>query len=745
MTDALRSADSARPWWRRQHVATGALFAIWLWWALPGLLAPGSQYLDDTFWMDIPRRLYAARLLRQGEIPHWTPDLMCGLPFLAEGADGLCYPPTLLYLLWPSPKANDLFVALHVLWGAYGMYLFARGHTGEPLAALLGSSLFAYDRVAELHWATPCIAASSAWLPWCLVMVDRAALGWRPARTWGAAAASMMLLTGGFDLTLVWWGLIGVYALWKRVAGPPRVRLLDVAWMFVLAIVLSGVQLAPLLEFFRTSNRAEADVLSAAREQALPLAALLPVSYLSQTAAARGVNTIAPLPLHLTAAAAAVVVGGWCLAAVYAWRRPVFWFWALLAAAGLASACDTPLFTLRYSLPVLSWFRHASYLFILASVVGVIAATIGYAELLRNAAAKGLQRPLRAATWAVLLLAAALGSHHWGHYVGKPGLFEQVDPRLAEIVDDARRRQAHFRAAPLEDAVAQFASSGDHSEASYRKWAAALPPNYNLLQRTAVAARFDQRETVSPRRILRLLELAHEQPLHVYPWCGVTHLVDLGPHPLVGAEPLQQEPVAILRLPHSPGRAWLVYDTVQIVAEDDQLAAMAANRYDPAQTALLETTVEALGPRPQRPPQVRCVQPSVNSLACEVETDAPGLLVVADCFAPHWQATIDGQRVPILQANYAFRAVRVPAGQHRVTMWYQPRSTRLGWLVSMLGALALLVDHQRFSRGRPWTVVLAQVCVLTAALAVAGLWLTHTRPREASIAFPPVADAAHPR
>ena len=73
-----------------------------------------------------------------------------------------------------------------------------------------------------------------------------------------------------------------------------------------------------------------------------------------------------------------------------------------------------------------------------------------------------------------------------------------------------------------------------------------------------------------------------------------------------------------------------------------------------------------------------------------IETQATGqrLLVLSDTHYPGWTATVDGVSAPILRANYAFRAVSVPAGAHRVDFRYRPRSFTYGLLLSALGLLA---------------------------------------------------------
>lgn len=67
-------------------------------------------------------------------------------------------------------------------------------------------------------------------------------------------------------------------------------------------------------------------------------------------------------------------------------------------------------------------------------------------------------------------------------------------------------------------------------------------------------------------------------------------------------------------------------------------------------------------------------------------------LVLTDAFYPGWKAFVDGKETKIYRANFAFRAVAVPAGKHTVSFTYDPESLRLGLLISMIsGALYIVI------------------------------------------------------
>jgi uncharacterized membrane protein YfhO len=66
-------------------------------------------------------------------------------------------------------------------------------------------------------------------------------------------------------------------------------------------------------------------------------------------------------------------------------------------------------------------------------------------------------------------------------------------------------------------------------------------------------------------------------------------------------------------------------------------------------------------------------------------------LVVSDTYYPGWKVFVNGNPKKIYQANYAFRAVPLNAGIHKVEFVYDPVSFKLGAGVTFLGILGCLL------------------------------------------------------
>ncbi len=154
------------------------------------------------------------------------------------------------------------------------------------------------------------------------------------------------------------------------------------------------------------------------------------------------------------------------------------------------------------------------------------------------------------------------------------------------------------------------------------------------------------------------------------------------PSPLATAVLVENEEV----LP----RAYVVYDfevTPLLVA----LERLADGSHDFRARVLLDREpgrwTRGSRARALEPAVIRRLEP--ERVEIDAASSADGLLVLSDTFYPGWRATVDGSEVEILRANGLFRAVRIPAGPHRVVFEYAPRSLRRGAWLSGLSLLAL--------------------------------------------------------
>jgi hypothetical protein len=95
----------------------------------------------------------------------------------------------------------------------------------------------------------------------------------------------------------------------------------------------------------------------------------------------------------------------------------------------------------------------------------------------------------------------------------------------------------------------------------------------------------------------------------------------------------------------------------------------------------------------------------LNAVALTLETSTGGWLLLSDVYYPGWRATVDGKQTSVLRADYTFRAVEIPAGEHTVKMTFSPWTWRVGLVLSLGTWLALAASAALTLRTRTRTSV----------------------------------------
>jgi hypothetical protein len=98
-----------------------------------------------------------------------------------------------------------------------------------------------------------------------------------------------------------------------------------------------------------------------------------------------------------------------------------------------------------------------------------------------------------------------------------------------------------------------------------------------------------------------------------------------------------------------------------------------------------------LGRRPVEPSEaVTVVEYGPQRVELRATLKSPGLVILADTYYPGWRLTIDGKPATIYRTNRLMRGAAVSAGTHTLVYTYEPRSFRVGAVVSGAGLIALL-------------------------------------------------------
>lgn len=356
--------------WDRVALAGILLSPFVLYWR--ATLGLGMFFFGDIARFFFPTRVLYADALAAGRLPLWQPEILMGLPLLAEMQTGALYPLHLfLYRLLPVDLALSYDILLHLAFLGAGVFLFARQRGISTAGALIAALTLMLGGFSTARITHPNVLSVAAWLPWLLYLYELWRAGWHRTFVWALLVLSFALqwLGGHPQFALINCLTFVVYVLAMQVVMPRRaasengrdflslVRRASVVLVPFAALglgaLIASAQLLPTFEFAQQSVRAggvDEEFFTTFSFNPLYLA-LLGAPFLRgnpyPNTSVEVIAYVGILPLLL--AASALVLR----------RERETWFWALLALGALLLALGgyTPLYPALRGLPLFNLFR----------------------------------------------------------------------------------------------------------------------------------------------------------------------------------------------------------------------------------------------------------------------------------------------------------------------------------------------------------------------------------------------------
>ena len=145
------------------------------------------------------------------------------------------------------------------------------------------------------------------------------------------------------------------------------------------------------------------------------------------------------------------------------------------------------------------------------------------------------------------------------------------------------------------------------------------------------------------------------------------------------------------------GAAWFVDSVVVASGPDEEIALLGA--VDLRRQAVVSSVIPSSS---SVIPSEASVSPAAdvitltsyapNELHYRYTASTDRLAVFSEIYYPNgWHATVDGEPLELIRANWTLRAALLPAGSHEVVMTFLPDSYRIGATVSRVASLTLLL------------------------------------------------------
>jgi hypothetical protein len=690
----------------------------------------------------------------RGEIPFWNPYNFCGIPFLAQWNTMPLYPPSLIYLTLPLEWSLSFFCLLHLWFAGLGMYFLARKWTGSNFAAAFAGTVFSFNGFTLNLIMWPSHLATFSWMPWVVLAVE---LAWREGgrRIFLAAlVGALQMLAGGPEIIFFTWILL--LSLWVQQLVNGESPRLKIFWRFpaivALVIALAAAQLLPFLDLVAHSQR---DTSYMDTRWSLPLSGwanfLVPMAF-----GKTWVGVFFQDGQEWTSSYY-LGIGALWLALLALWkireRRVALLLAIVFVALVFALGENTFVYpALRKIFPQLRLITHSvKYLAIVIFVVPLLAAfVLAQPQNIQGGQKPVLRKRLSVIGIILLVLIAAILVWSWRISVspddlqrtllngGSRALFLIATGALLLFLLGGSK-PGLLRTVPLLLILVAWLDVFTHEPAQNP----AVPPSVyetNLSRRDLAMNPQPElggsRAMVSPMAANEFLHFVTSNPKNNFlakraGYCANVNLLDGVPKVdgFLSLCPREADDVNTLfygttnadipRLEDFMGVSqitstnnictWQSRKTfLPLVTAgqkpfffDDYSAWHAlsqTNFYGGRLVILPEATKAFVTVTNQTNARVLNSQFGAETVDAMVEADASSLVVISQSYYHDWRAWVDDRPAALLRANYAFQAVQIPKGTHKIHLAYVDRAFQAGAaasIVAWLGCLTCLIRLPR--------------------------------------------------
>lgn len=371
---------------RSRHPAGGlksplaVVFAALVLFFLPVIVGGESFFGRDVTPFFYPMKQLLADTVLSGRFPLWNPLVAGGEPFFAALQPGVLYPGSLILYVLPFPHGADWLIVGHFLFAGAGWILLLRHEGYSPAASTFGALAFVLGGFFVSLGNFVNNLQTMSWAPWLFLAWGLYLRDGRSGRLLAFTAACVAAFLGGEPqlLALVLALVVARGLLNQRVAAIGKARQMAAfAGAGVLALLVSGLQLVPFIEFIGQSVRTLAlDISFTASRSQDPIGLLHMVIPPALGHGDHGFTTrfFASMDVPwLLSLYPGVVVTGFAGLGLFAISRRERIFWLVLSALGLGLAlgAHSPVYRWLFEvLPPVRAFRYPEK-FALAFAVAV--------------------------------------------------------------------------------------------------------------------------------------------------------------------------------------------------------------------------------------------------------------------------------------------------------------------------------------------------------------------------------------
>ncbi len=139
------------------------------------------------------------------------------------------------------------------------------------------------------------------------------------------------------------------------------------------------------------------------------------------------------------------------------------------------------------------------------------------------------------------------------------------------------------------------------------------------------------------------------------------------------------------------GPAWFVSNIKEVESADQEMAFLGDSSFKPEKIAVIDRSKFKSDLKTLSVGKINFEKYKPNNMKYSSSNLGDGLAVFSEIYYPAgWKAYIDGRESEIFRVNYILRALKIPAGNHKIEFKFEPQSYILGEQISLVFSILLI-------------------------------------------------------
>jgi len=639
-------------------------------------------FLRDTLIQFFPWRFYINLCLKQGIVPLWNPYLFCGIPFLASIQTGIFYPLGFVFYFFAFPVAYKLYVLIHLFLAFLFMYLLLKEFNADDFSAFFSGMVFALNGFILTKLEFLSVLGTVVWIPLVFLMLKKSTQKFSLKFVFLLAIIFSIQFFAGHPQYIIYEAILCFFYSFSAAIFLKKFYPLYTFFLSAfLSLFISAVQLIPSIEFILNSARAGKGFME--------------VFFTYSATFKNFVNLLNPLQKYSPNNWA---YGNFCgitafLLAIYSLRikrKIVIFFWAVfLFSLFFALGKNNVLFLKLYKyLPFSGIIRYPATIFFLS--VFSIAFLSGF--VLRSEKSRFLK---------ALFIISAFTELFFVGQKFNPTTDKRIYMAYGDKIKFLKEQKGFFRFFHSPKTERNRTASGFDTFDAWVRWKDNLYGDTGLLfglynaggQNVELADCYNFTDEIcrakGPDDALKLLALLSVKFL----------LIDYDFNSEKWKKVFEESGDYRIRIYENTDFLPLAYfvSGSKILKKGEILKFLKSEKFVPRREVVLEDGIEKKG-RSSFFRKALILKRNPVYISLLIDAPCNGWLVLTESFYPDWVARVDGRKEKILRANYFLKAVPVGSGKHIIEFFYKPLSFTVGFWISLISVIFVIIKVIKMTR-----------------------------------------------